>query len=916
MLEKNKKPPSNSMFRRGKNVSERRIPALAVFLVALMLSAGLFVVANQKAPSAVSADPVVASLKTNGVGDEADSFFDDGFVHEIRLYFEDNNWYETLYTAHQNNPEDPYFQARFVYNGTVLDPVGVRFKGLSSFSSNGEKKPFLIDFNEYQEDNQAGVEQTFFGLKKLNLNNCFSDATMMREKLFLDFASQYVAVPRAVYTKLYINNEYFGLYLAVEQIDQVFIESRFGKNENGNLYKVEAGFLNYLGADMQSYNGSYELKTNLKGGNWSDLLALIKVLNSSSTYAWSYLLESVLDVDSTLYSLALLNVFSSLDSYLASGRNYYLYHRQDTSQFTMLICDFNMAFGGFGGFSAGDSDNQTTIDPFYSQATTTLGQRVSANMTVGGVSPNMTSPLSPSNAPGGFPFNSTMTPPLNNTRPFPGNMTLPWNPQNATGLPGNLPDGFQRNNTLPSNVTGGFGVAGGAFASGEQVLLTRMLGVDASNRTYLRAMAQILRDCFNGDTINTRIQELADIIRADVYNEPNTGSDSGTSLGLTGQGMAQNWLRGDAQSNMTTAQAFENGLTSLVAFVEERFAFLDSRLNDFVQDTDLKLNDLMSLNINTFTDYSGKSAPWLELYNMGPGEISTAGFFLTDDPSTPDKWALPEQSLAGGSFLLLWLDGEPSAGLYSAPFSLSASGGDLFLYKQNSSGYVLVDSVNYPSLDADVSYSRFPDGVGEWYKIGDGATPAASNHVQAGAVLVPGKLFINELMADNDAAVIGPSGAYPDWVELYNGGDYMVDISGMYLTDDLSNPSWRFPDGAFIAPNSYLLVWADGGSGKSYLHASFKLRANGGAVGLFASDGKTLIDFIVFGKQIRDVSYGRAVDGSLSWSYLANPTAGSSNKLQTQNTEGVVWPVWAFIVLSLAGCVLVVMWNKNQGRLT
>ena len=64
---------------------------------------------------------------------------------------------------------------------------------------------------------------------------------MLREKLFLDYASDFVeGVNRAVHTNVYINGEYWGLYTAVEQIDKTFVQSRFGSDEDGNLYKGAA----------------------------------------------------------------------------------------------------------------------------------------------------------------------------------------------------------------------------------------------------------------------------------------------------------------------------------------------------------------------------------------------------------------------------------------------------------------------------------------------------------------------------------------------------------------------------------------------------------------------------------------------------------------------------------------------------
>jgi hypothetical protein len=175
-------------------------------------------------------------------------------------------------------------------------------------------------------------------------------------------------------------------------------------------------------------------------------------------------------------------------------------------------------------------------------------------------------------------------------------------------------------------------------------------------------------------------------------------------------------------------------------------------------------------------------------------------------------------------------------------------------------------------------------------------------------------VVINELMADNDAAVQSPDGTYPDWIELFNTGDYSVDLSDMYLTDNLANPTWQFPTGTVIGANSYLLVWADGNLDQGPLHADFRLNANGETVGLFASDGETLIDSITYDKQIQDVSYGRTPDGSSSWSYMTNPTAGEANVKNAQANASTPWPIWLFIIVAIAVCIAVVLKDRIRAR--
>jgi hypothetical protein len=175
-------------------------------------------------------------------------------------------------------------------------------------------------------------------------------------------------------------------------------------------------------------------------------------------------------------------------------------------------------------------------------------------------------------------------------------------------------------------------------------------------------------------------------------------------------------------------------------------------------------------------------------------------------------------------------------------------------------------------------------------------------------------VVINEFMADNNAAVPSPYGNYPDWIELYNYGDYTVDLSGMYLTDDLENPAWQFKDGTKIGPKNYLLIWADGQPGRGALHTRFKVAASGGTLGLFAIDGVTLIDSIAYDKQLGDISFGRIPDGGASWRYLETPTPDEANKENERNTSSTPWPIWLLIIIALVVCIVFILKDKIRAR--
>lgn len=173
-------------------------------------------------------------------------------------------------------------------------------------------------------------------------------------------------------------------------------------------------------------------------------------------------------------------------------------------------------------------------------------------------------------------------------------------------------------------------------------------------------------------------------------------------------------------------------------------------------------------------------------------------------------------------------------------------------------------------------------------------------------------LGINELLAFNVASTpeIHDFTDFGDWIELYNGGTNAVDLGGYYLSDNLEQPfRWQIPAGASIPAKGHLLVWADGYDSKPGLslvrdfwpyysfvtrayHANFKLSSTGEEVGLFTAHGSR-VDGVVYGPDMTDrwygekavdaqqgdISFGRYPDGSATWGFFGEPTAGTTNRL-------------------------------------
>ncbi|MDE0503781.1 MAG: lamin tail domain-containing protein, partial [Candidatus Poribacteria bacterium] len=142
-----------------------------------------------------------------------------------------------------------------------------------------------------------------------------------------------------------------------------------------------------------------------------------------------------------------------------------------------------------------------------------------------------------------------------------------------------------------------------------------------------------------------------------------------------------------------------------------------------------------------------------------------------------------------------------------------------------------------------------------------------------------GQLYINELMAANRQTIADEYGEYDDWVELYNSSDTTIRLDGLYLSDDIREPTKWEIRGVEIASKGYELFWLDGDRAQGVRHAGFNLSASGEGIGIFDTDENenAIIDWIAFGVQAEDVSLGRYPDGSAKIGTCATATPGESN---------------------------------------
>jgi hypothetical protein len=139
-----------------------------------------------------------------------------------------------------------------------------------------------------------------------------------------------------------------------------------------------------------------------------------------------------------------------------------------------------------------------------------------------------------------------------------------------------------------------------------------------------------------------------------------------------------------------------------------------------------------------------------------------------------------------------------------------------------------------------------------------------------------GEVLVNEIMAKNGSTAYDQNGESDDWVEFFNTTSEALDLSGLYLSDDPTfMMKWQFPTNSWIAPNGYLIVWADNDSTSQYgLHTNFKLGNSGESV--IFSDGMFLYDQVDYPALSKNQVYARCPDAGV-FTIGDIPTFAASN---------------------------------------
>jgi hypothetical protein len=268
-----------------------------------------------------------------------EDLFDGSVLQELRLYIHPDDWSQ----LRVHYLENTWYLSDLYWRGLTAANVGVRSRGSGSRSS--IKPGLTVRFNRF-------VDQKFLGLTELVLDNSLQDPSFLRERLsMLLFRRMGIAAPREAYARLYVNDEYAGLYSMVEAVDSQFLTRSFGEN-GGTLHEyrwMEPQFyFESPGDDWERYaRARFEPRTSQHESGLETIGQMVRVTNEASDEEFVERASGFLDLKQFLKQVAVENYLADADGLLGlwGMNNFYLYRFAGTTRFQFIPWDKDVTFG-------------------------------------------------------------------------------------------------------------------------------------------------------------------------------------------------------------------------------------------------------------------------------------------------------------------------------------------------------------------------------------------------------------------------------------------------------------------------------------------------------------------------------------------------------------------------------------------
>jgi spore coat protein CotH len=269
-------------------------------------------------------------------GGQTLDFFDDSLVHELRLHLFPSNWQALKDTFLENT----FYAAVMEWDGVRVSEVAIRSRGLGSRSAT---KPGLrVDFSRYIPGRTLG------GVSALALDNSLQDSSFLRERLSMAlFTRMGIAAPQESYARVYVNHEYYGLYIVAEEITEAFI-LRNADSPAGNLYEYQwmtSWDFETLGDDQGDYLELFEPRNNLRQTDRRELVELVRAINAPEG-EFLAALDQMVDLRQYLTFVAVEHYLADWDGQAGYDgiNNFYIYRSPATGKFSFIPWDKDVTF--------------------------------------------------------------------------------------------------------------------------------------------------------------------------------------------------------------------------------------------------------------------------------------------------------------------------------------------------------------------------------------------------------------------------------------------------------------------------------------------------------------------------------------------------------------------------------------------